>query len=89
MKEVPSAVSFKELSIHLNAASLGSSSSEDGADDEAMSFDWAQRVSSLLDEVEQSASIAAEAKTVDQVMALGAFRTHLMLSLQAIKAADL
>ena len=88
MQEVPSAVSFKELVTHLNAAA-NAAPLEGRPTVEALSFDWADRVRSLLKEVEQSASTAAEGKTVDQVMALGSFRTHLMISLQALKAAGL
>ena len=88
MQEIPSAVSFKQLVTHLNAAA-NAAPLEGSADVEAESFDWAERVRSLLKEVEQSASTAAEGKTVDQVMALGSFRTHLMISLEALKAADI
>ena len=87
MPEVPSAVSFKELSSLLKAASQ-SIPAEKAETTESVSFDWAERIAALLTEVEQSSSQAAEGKTPQQVMALGSFRTHLLLSLQALKAAD-
>ena len=87
MPEVPSAVSFKELSSLLKAASQ-SGPAEKASATESISFDWAERIAALLKEVEQSSSLAAGGKTPQQVMALGSFRTHLLLGLQALKAAD-
>ena len=88
MPEVPSAVSFKELTNLLKAAG-STAPAEDGSDGGAVSLDWAERVTALLKEVEQSSAAASDGKTVDQVMALGSFRTHLMLGLQALKAAEI
>ena len=88
MQEIPGAVSFKELSSLLKAAG-SAAAAEEGFAAEAVNFDWADRVSALLKEVERSSSAAAEGKTVEQVMALGSFRTHLMLGLQALRAADI
>ena len=88
MQEIPGAVSFKELSSLLKAAGSAAAAKE-GSAAEAVNFDWADRVSALLKEVERSSSSAAEGKTVEQVMALGSFRTHLMLGLQALRAADI
>ena len=87
MPEVPSAVSLKELSSPLKAASQSGPAGKASAT-ESISFDWAERIAALLKEVEQSSSLAAEGRTPQQVMALGSFRTHLLLSLQALKAAD-
>ena len=87
MPEVPSAISFKELSSLLKAASQPVLA-EKASTMESISFDWAERIAALLKEVEQSSSLAAEGRTPQQVMALGSFRTHLLLSLQALKAAD-
>ena len=88
MQEIPGAVSFKELSSLLKAAG-SAAAAEEGSAAEQVNFDWADRVSALLKEVERSSSSAAEGKTVEQVMALGSFRTHLMLGLQALRAADI
>ena len=88
MQEIPGAVSFKELSSLLKTAG-SAAAAEEGSAAEAVNFDWADRVSALLKEVERSSSAAAEGKTVEQVMALGSFRTHLMLGLQALRAADI
>ena len=88
MPEVPSAVSFKELTNLLKAAG-STAPAEDGSDGGSVSLDWAERVTALLKEVEQSSAAASDGKTVDQVMALGSFRTHLLPGLQAIKAEDI
>jgi len=87
MKDIPNAVSFKELSSLLNGALQVSC--ENTENPEPISMDWDERIKSLLKEVEQSSAQVAAEKTTDQVMALGSFRTHLMLSLQALKAANL
>ena len=87
MPEVPSAVSFKELSSLLKAASQ-SIPAEKAETTESVSFNWAERIAALLKEVEQSSCLAAAGKTPQQVMALGSFRTHLLLGLQALNAAD-
>ncbi len=87
MKDIPNAVSFKELNSLLNGTL--SVSSENTKSSEPISIDWDERIKSLLKEVETSSAQVAAEKTTDQVMALGSFRTHLMLSLQALKAANL
>ncbi len=87
MKDIPNAVSFKELSSLLNGALQVFC--ENTENPEPISMDWDERIKSLLKEVEQSSAQVAAEKTTDQVMALGSFRTHLMLSLQALKAANL
>ena len=53
MHEIPGAVSFKELSSLLKAAG-SAAAAEDGSAVEAVNFDWADRVSALLQEVERS-----------------------------------
>ena len=88
MQDVPSSVSFKELSSFLKAASKPTPA-EKGSGKMSGSYDWLERTSALLKEIEQSSSAAAEGKTSRQVMALGSFRTHLLLGLQALKAADI
>ena len=88
MQEFPSAVSFKELSSLLESVRQVTPA-EDTSAMESVSLDWADRVQALLNDFEQSSSIAAEGKTPQQVMALGSLRTHLMLGLQALKAADI
>ena len=83
MKNIPSSISFKELAGLLAAARPEHLNTQD-----ELSVDWSDRVKALLGEVEQFASQVAEEKTVDQVMALGSLRSYLMLSLRAMKAAD-
>tara|TARA_B100000959_G_scaffold238652_1_gene258770 strand:+ start:1055 stop:1318 length:264 start_codon:yes stop_codon:yes gene_type:complete len=87
MKDIPNAVSFKELNSLLNGTL--SVSCENTKSSEPISIDWDERIKSLLKEIESSSAQVAAEKTTDQVMALGSFRTHLMLSLQALKAANL
>lgn len=87
MKEIPNTISFKQLQNLFKAATPETPAA---IGPKAFSpFDWDHRIKEVLKEVELSASQAAEGKSTDQVMAIGAFRTHLMLSLQALKAADL
>ncbi|MFL0770814.1 MAG: hypothetical protein AB8B36_13220 [Prochlorococcus sp.] len=87
MQDIPNTVSFKALDALFKAATP-----ETPALDETQgsaSFEWKERIKAVLKELEQSSSQAAAGKSTDQIMAMGSFRTHLMLSLQALKAADL
>ncbi len=87
MKDIPNAVSFKELNSLLHGALPVSCENTESS--EPISLDWDERIKSLLKEIETSSAQVAAEKTTDQVMALGSFRTHLMLSLQALEAANL
>ncbi|GCE64881.1 hypothetical protein OMCYN_00804 [cyanobiont of Ornithocercus magnificus] len=86
---IPDALSHKDLAKLLNTAAkesvVGSTEQEDRV---SLTTDWEARIKAVLEEVTRQSKDAAEGKTVDQVMALGSFRTHLMLSLQALRAAD-
>ena len=59
MQDVPSSVSFKELSSFLKAAGKPTPA-EKGSGKMSVSYDWVERTSALLKEIEQSSSAAAE-----------------------------
>ena len=54
-----------------------------------VSLDWEDRLSEILFEFESSLDDSTQNKTADQLMALGSFRTYLMLSLRALKSSGL
>ena len=73
MQDVPSAVSFKELSSFLKAAGKPTPA-EKGSGKMSVSYDWVERTSALLKEIEQSSSAAAEGKTEGCGQCKGAWR---------------
>ena len=81
MNTVPGSVSFSQLSSFLNAKGSQNDSTQDVA------LDWEDRLSGILFEFESSLDDSTQDKTADQLMALGSFRTYLMLSLRALKSA--
>ncbi len=87
MQDIPNTVSFKTLDTLFKAAAPETPALEEAKG--SASFVWKERIKAVLKELEQSSSQAAAGKSTDQIMAMGSFRTHLMLSLQALKAADL
>ncbi|MGB1776290.1 MAG: hypothetical protein ACPHGV_08140 [Synechococcus sp.] len=89
MNNIPDAVSFKTLTTLLAQAELSPSPEQPVTGQAPVSTDWMQRVEQLLQEVEQTSEHAAAGRSSEQVMALGSFRTHLWLSLQALKASGL
>ena len=89
MNNIPDSVSFKQLASLLSEAPAQSPQPKVIQTDAALSVDWSERVQALLQEVEQSSEQASKGKSSQQVMALGSFRTHLWLGLQALKASGL
>ena len=83
MSRIPDSVSFGQLCGFLNAKG-----SQDDFTQE-VALDWEDRLSEILFEFESSLDDATQDKTADQLMALGSFRTYLMLSLRALKSAGL
>lgn len=81
MNTVPDSVSFSQLCSILKAKGSQKESTQDVA------LDWEDRLSEILFEFESSLEDSTQDKTVDQLMALGSFRTYLMLSLRALKSA--
>lgn len=85
--QIPSAMSNKTLQGFLKTAALEEASTTDAITPPKAS-EWLERVSDVLQEVEDNAAQVAQGRTAEQMMALGSFRTHLLLSLQALKAAQ-
>ena len=81
MNMVPDSVSFSQLCSILKAKGFQKESTQDVA------VDWEDRLSEILFEFESSLDDSIQDKTADQLMALGSFRTYLMLSLRALKSA--
>ena len=86
---VPAAMSHRQLSKLLQAASVENvrddQNEENTLGDELQA--WAEATRSLLDSMSTSPEAMTSQRTPHQVMALGSLRTHLMLGLQALKAA--
>ena len=89
MKNIPDAMSFKQLTKLLAEAPSPAVPTDGLVHDAQISLEWSKHVEALLKEVEQSSEQASAGKTPEQVMALGSFRTHLWLGLQALKASGL
>ena len=83
MNTIPDSVSFSQLCSFLKAKV----SQDDFAQEVAL--DWEDRLSEILFEFESSLDDSTQNKTADQLMALGSFRTYLMLSLRALKSSGL
>ena len=83
MNTIPDSVSFSQLCSFLKAKV-----SQDDFDQE-VALDWEDRLNEILFEFESSLDDSTQAKSADQLMALGSFRTYLMLSLRALKSAGL
>ena len=86
---VPVAMSHRQLSKLLQAASVEDVRDDQSADnplgDELQA--WAKATQTLLDSMSTSPETMTSQRTPQQVMALGSLRTHLMFGLQALKAA--
>ena len=86
---VPAAISHRQLSKLLQAASLedvrDDQSEENPLGDELRA--WAEATQTLLDSMSTSAESMTSQRTPHQVMALGSLRTHLLFGLQALRAA--
>ncbi len=87
---IPDALSHRQLNQWLETAGQERfrSSAEDQDALSADLADWAGKTRTLLRRLaEEGDSIGIE-RSPQQVMALGSFRTHLMLGLQALKASQ-
>ena len=89
MQNIPDAVSFKQLAKLISEAPPPAVPTDGLVHEAQISLEWSKHVEALLKEVEQSSEQASAGKTPEQVMALGSFRTHLWLGLQALKASGL
>ena len=83
MNTIPDSVSFSQLCSLLKAKV----SQDDIAQEVAL--EWEDRLSEILFEFASTLDDSCPEKTADQLMALGSFRTYLMLSLRALKSAGL
>ena len=78
--------------VHLPARPQQSLAAEQQGAGDAPSLDpdlerWATSTRQLLQQIAQEGDGLGAHRSAQQVMALGSFRTHLMLGLQALKAA--
>ena len=94
---IPDALSHRQLSQLLKTAqrsapqSTNAADQQGGSDDPSLDQDlnrWATHTRRLLRQIAQEGDGAGAHRSPQQVMALGSFRTHLMLGLQALKAAQ-
>ena len=83
MNTIPDSVSFSQLCSLLKTKGLQDDFTQE------VSLDWEDCLSEILFEFESSLDDSTHEKTADQLMALGSFRTYLMLSLRALKSAGL
>ena len=87
---IPDALSHRQLNQWLESA--GQERFRSSAEDtDALSADlaeWAGQTRTLLRRLAEEGDSIGTERSPQQVMALGSFRTHLMLGLQALKASQ-
>ena len=87
---IPDALSHRQLNQWLESA--GQERFRSSAEDQdALSADlaeWAGQTRTLLRRMAEEGDSIGTERSLQQVMALGSFRTHLMLGLQALKASQ-
>lgn len=87
---IPDALSHRQLNQWLESA--GQERFRSSAEDQdALSADlaeWAGQTRTLLRRLAEEGDSIGTERSPQQVMALGSFRTHLMLGLQALKASQ-
>ena len=87
---IPDALSHRQLNQWLESA--GQERFRSSAEDQdALSADlaeWAGQTRTLLRRMAEEGDSIGTERSPQQVMALGSFRTHLMLGLQALKASQ-
>ena len=93
---IPDALSHRQLNQLLKTAQASAPQPNPAADQQvagdAPSLDpnldqWENHTRQLLQQIAQEGDGLGAHRSAQQVMALGSFRTHLMLGLQALKAA--
>lgn len=90
---VPDALSHHQLSALLKAASRAFQNDQDIPinDDEllrAALSAWADQTRELLQWIESQGDSVGDSRTPKQVMALGSFRTHLVMGLKALRYSE-
>ena len=88
----PDALSQHQLDALLKAAAEGSSARDDRVDQDdllrAALSAWSDQTKELLIWLESQGNDVARTRTPKQVMALGSLRTHMVMSLKALKYAE-
>ena len=87
---IPDARSHRQLNQWLSTAMQESSTpAEESNDTLSVELEcWANHTRYLLQHMAQEGDAIGSGRSPRQVMALGSFRTHLMLGLQALKASQ-
>ena len=87
----PEAMSFLQLQKFMQSAKLENESIEPQVDlkIDSQLESWVESTQDLLQTLRKSGKTLATNRNPQQLMALGSFQTHLLLSLQALKASKL
>ena len=87
---IPDALSHRQLNQWLETAmQVSSIPAEESNDTLSAELErWADQTSFLLHRMANEGDAIGSHRSPQQVMALGSFRTHLMLGLQALKASQ-
>ena len=87
---IPDSLSHRQLNQWLETAMQESSTPAEESNDtlSAELERWADQTSFLLQRMAHEGDAIGSDRSPQQVMALGSFRTHLMLGLQALKASQ-
>ena len=85
----PDRISHGELKAMIQSAPVESRRSDPVLDDFTADLSsWSTLTQQLLQSIVEEGDVIGQHHSPQQMMALGSFRTHLMLSLQALKAAQ-
>ena len=89
---VPDALSRQQLSSLLKAATEGAEARLQSIDEDellrAALSAWADQTKELLQWLELQADSVSQSRTAKQVMALGSVRTHMVMSLKALRYSE-
>jgi len=89
---VPDALSRQQLSSLLKAATEGAEARLQSIDEDellrAALSAWADQTKELLQWIESQGDAVSETRSAKQVMALGSFRTHLVMGLKALRYSE-
>ena len=87
----PDALSHRDLSGLLKAALKDIDIDVSASDPDPLADDlqaWSEQTQTLLQRISDHGEAVGHRRSPQQVMALGSFRTHMMLGLQALRAAQ-
>ena len=89
---VPDALSRHQLSVLLKAAMEGTQARMSSIDEDellrAALSAWADQTKELVQWLESQGDAVSDTRSPKQVMALGSFRTHLVMGLKALRYAE-